>query len=227
MEASIKTKKKWYKTWWGVILLILFWPFSISYWIWKQKWHLRTRLIVLGLLWVAIFIIGHSDSNRPRTATVAVDTRCVGPDGKRIDLSPEECQKFNDAWKNKPQDSPTPTARQYAYDVVEKQENKLVTNYKVLILVGADAKAILMDVKKTCTKDCNISVYDDKKALQLEQEYDKLMSTLDTKPEQLTAWKKNNYVFVADHLVGYMSFDTNTFQSYPYKDWYYKQLTGK
>ena len=216
----MENKKKWYKTWWCIILLVLFWPFSISYWIWKQKWQLRTRVIILVVLWGILVFAGRSPEDKSKTA-VAVDTRCVGPDGKRIGLSPEECQKFNDAWKNRPQEKPSSVP--LSYKIVEKQENKTVTNYKVLITPGDDAKAILMDVKKTCSMDCNISVYDDNKALELDQQYGQLIANY-AKPDQLQAWKRNNYVFVADHFPAFMSFDTKEYQAYPYKDWYYKEL---
>lgn len=103
-------KKKWYKTWWGIILLVLFWPFSLTYWVWKQKWQLWTRIVVIALIWIFFFAISNS-TEKNKTSAVTVDTRCVGPDGKRIDLSPKACEEFNNKWKNKAQDTniATPT----------------------------------------------------------------------------------------------------------------------
>ena len=112
------------------------------------------------------------------------------------------------------------------YEIVDKKDNGNVENYKVLIKTGYDAKATIVEVKKECKKPCNIDIYDDRQALVLQKEYDAMMGTLNTKPQDLQTWKQKNYVFVADHLVGYVSFDTGDYQEYPYKDWYYKELKG-
>ena len=81
---------------------------------------------------------------------------------------------------------------------------------------------------KECKKQCNIDLYDDKEAFNLQKQYDQMMSTFDTKQSDLDAWKKKNYVFVADHLLGYLEFsDEEHFNYYPYKDWYYKELKAK
>lgn len=120
----------------------------------------------------------------------------------------------------------TPQAQEKTvnYEIVEKKDKGNIESYKVLIKSGNDGKAIAMEVKKECGKPCNIDIYDDKQALELQKEYDEMMGTLDTKPQDLQAWKQKNYVFVADHLVGYVSFDTGEYQEFPYKDWYYKEL---
>ena len=52
-----------------------------------------------------------------------------------------------------------------------------------------------------------------------------MMGTLDTTPQELQTWKTKNYVFVADHLVGSITFDEG-FSEYPLRDWYYKELKG-
>ncbi len=127
-------------------------------------------------------------------------------------------------------DTPVPTgalATNTSYKILEQSDNGSVENYKVLVNSGDEGKAIALEVKNTCSKSCNIDVYDDKRALELQKEYDSMMGSLDTQPADLQAWKTNNYVFVADHFLGYMSFDTDEFMEYPYKDWYYRELKGQ
>lgn len=115
--------------------------------------------------------------------------------------------------------------QQINYQIIDKQENSAVENYKVLIKSGEDSKTVVDTVKKQCQKQCNIEVYNDRKALDLEKQYDDLISA-QTAPQDLEAWKKQNYVYVADHLVGYMDFSTNSYQAYPFKDKLYQELKG-
>jgi hypothetical protein len=126
-------------------------------------------------------------------------------------------------------DSPAITAtpnKQYNYEIIFKNENKTVENYMILIKPENrnDGEAIAMEIKKSCKKTCNISIYDDKRALELQKEYDEMISTLKTPQEDLEKWKQKNYIYVADHFVGYMSFESEEYQRYPYKDFYYEEL---
>lgn len=130
-------KKPWYKTWWGILAIVFFlWPFFLTYWVWKQNWTLKTRYALIGAIWFFIFIIFISNSSyqaglkkEKQTALLALtpiasptqsakDGNCIGPDGKRLFLSTEECEKFNNAWKNpqqpqqqaqQPTTTPTPS----------------------------------------------------------------------------------------------------------------------
>lgn len=100
-------EKKWYKTNWGVIfLLLIFFPVGL-YLMWKYSdWSKKTKRIITGIIVVILILIrimlGATESKQPVTKS---EGSCVGPDGKRIQLSSEACKKFNDAWKNKPQES--------------------------------------------------------------------------------------------------------------------------
>lgn len=126
------------------------------------------------------------------------------------------------------QAQPTTTAQKYQYKVLSRVENKTVENVDVLVQPGeVSAEAIAMEVKASCKKPCNINVYDDQKAYDLESQYNKMMGDTSTQPNDLQTWKKTNYVYVADHLVGAVEFETGTFDQYPYKDWYYKELKGE
>ncbi len=126
------------------------------------------------------------------------------------------------------QAQPTTSTQKYSYKVLSRVENKTVENIDVLVQPGdANAEAIAMEVKATCKKPCNIDVYDDQKAYDLESQYNKMMGDTSTQPNDLQTWKKTNYVYVADHLVGAVEFETGAFDQYPYRDWYYKELKGE
>lgn len=201
-------KKKWYHTNMGIIVvLFLFFPLGV-YFIWKHgTWKMATKWKITGGLFLFLFLCSLIFN--------------LSPAGQK---QREEAERIK-ALYNASATNPTSTsAPKYTYEIVEKKDKGNVVNYKVLINSGDDGKAIAIEVKKDCTKQCNIDIYDDKEALELQKEYDELMGTLDTKPQKLQAWKQKNYIFVADHLVGYVSFDTGEYQEYPYKDWYYKQL---
>jgi hypothetical protein len=122
---------------------------------------------------------------------------------------------------------PTPTAetpaKKYNYEILDKQANKAVENISVLVKEDeTEGEAIAMEVKGTCTKPCNISVYDTRKAFDLNQSYKNL-----TDQAQIEAWRKQNYVYVADHLIGDINFELGTYSPYPLRDWQYDELKGK
>lgn len=84
--------------------------------------------------------------------------------------------------------------------------------------------AIAQQIKATeCKKTCTINFYDTKKAYLLDQE--RLEITLDKTMED---WNQQNYVYVAEHYLGYLPYASNTsFTYYPYKDVYYRQRISK
>lgn len=112
------------------------------------------------------------------------------------------------------------------YEVVGSEELSTVENYWVLVKSGQTKEALedfIREFKKDkCKKPCNVSLYDEKRAAELDIEYKKL-----TTMEAQNSWKEKNYIYVADHLVGWMSFDSDSYWEYPYKDWYYKELKAK
>ncbi len=129
-------------------------------------------------------------------------------------------------------DQPTQQAQtqkdQYQYEVLSKRDNGNVENVDVLVTPGeTNGQAIALEVKKTCKKQCNINIYDDKKAFELQTQYDEMMVSSSTQPSDLQTWKEKYYVFVADHLIGYMEFSADAYDEYPYRDWYYKELKGE
>lgn len=198
-------EKKWYQTTWGISLLLFFFFPAGLFCMWKYgMWDKRIKWSITALL--ILLTLGFNVLTRLNT---------------NISTSPEHVVSTNSPVY------PTDVPRQYKYEILDKNENKTVDNYKVLINPGDDGKAIAMEVKKGCNKPCNIDIYDDKHALELQREYDAMMGTLDTQPQELQAWKLKNYLFVADHLVGYVDFESGSYQEYPYRDWYYDELKGK
>lgn len=121
----------------------------------------------------------------------------------------------------------TPTTAQKQYEILSRKDNGNVENISILVSASANGEASAQDAKKTCKKKCNIDVYDDKKAYDLNAQYDQMMGLSTTQPSDLTAWKEKNYVFVGDHLVGTIDFETEEYNDYPFQDWYYKVLKAK
>lgn len=115
-----------------------------------------------------------------------------------------------------------------AYKVAFYEENKTVENYWVLANPNDKSKEVLEALarnikKENCKKPCNVSIYDDQKAIDLDLQYNKIRDM-----EEADAWKEKNYIYVADHLLGYLAFEgEGYFKEYPFRDWYYKQLKGE
>jgi len=115
------------------------------------------------------------------------------------------------------------------YEIVDRIDNKTDENISVLIKSEeTNPEGIALEIKNGCKKNCNISLYDDKRALDLESQYSKLSSS-----EAMTKWKKDNYVFVAEHFVATVGYGNTEnwgygpYSEYPMKDWYYKELKGE
>ena len=65
-------KKEWYKTWWGIFLIFIFWPILIPYLIWaKTGWKLITKIITSAvLLLIVLFgILGENEGDNNKTTT--------------------------------------------------------------------------------------------------------------------------------------------------------------
>lgn len=134
----------------------------------------------------------------------------------------------NTSATSSPAEQTTEQESAFDYEILSRKEEKTVENISVLIQPGeTQGEAIANEIKTTCKKPCNISLYDDRKAFDLQTDYDNMMGESSTTVDDLEAWKKQNYVFVADHHTGYMDFDTETYSDYPFRDWYYKELKGE
>lgn len=214
-------KPKWYTTNKRKILLTLLIPPLALYFMWKYapwqretKWRVTTAFLVLVLLIQPFMYMDKSYDNTPSkqsTSTVQVANTSLVPALESV--QPEATTES------------TPAPQQKTlFEIKERIINSTVENYMVLISSADDGEKASIEVKKQCSKPCNITLFDNEQALNLQKEYDKMSGSFDTSPSQLTAWKEKNYIFVADHLVGYVTFDTGEYLEYPYKDWYYKKL---
>lgn len=123
------------------------------------------------------------------------------------------------------QASPTPKLE---YEIIARVEDKADENISVLIKVGeTNPKGIAEEVQKSCKKKCNITLFDDKKAYDLDSEYTNKMMSYNVTVAQREAWKKKNTIFLADHLVATVGYSFGDYSEYPMKDWYYKELKGE
>jgi len=57
-EETTQTEKvQWHKTWWGWLILLAFFPISLSYWIWKRNWNKKVRIgLICALCQVPNFL---------------------------------------------------------------------------------------------------------------------------------------------------------------------------
>lgn len=115
------------------------------------------------------------------------------------------------------------------FQVKVNRDRGNVINYKLLIKPDDEflAEDIADSFYKKCSKNCTIDIYDDEKALNLHEAYDLMYMKSETTSQDLKTWENKNYVYVADHYVGRIDFDTKMFNDYPLKDWYYKELGGE
>lgn len=57
-QVSQNPPKKWYKTPVGILILLILWPFSLTYWIWKRDWRQQTKIGVIAGIWIFFAVIG-------------------------------------------------------------------------------------------------------------------------------------------------------------------------
>ncbi len=133
---STDNKKKWYKTWWGVIAIIFLFPIFLMYFasrfIWQQKWEKKYRVGAIIALWAVVLIGGFvNDAQKPKLQPVTSQGSCIGPDGKQIGLSPDDCVKFNNAWKDQQQGTTSNNATQPT--VAPTSTPKPVETYEIVV----------------------------------------------------------------------------------------------
>lgn len=116
------------------------------------------------------------------------------------------------------------------YELLGRDNSSTVDNlyYLVPASMTSEDKATAIAqalATKECNKPCNVSLFDDRQAYELDREYAKLTNNPQTTPEDIQQWRSKNYVFLADHSIGYTSFDApDVFWHYPLKDDLYNQL---
>lgn len=175
----------------------------------------KILLIAGGLLFVTVIIGAHSSPKETSPKTSPTPTVSVTSTPTTQETAATTVTQA------------TPTPEQKQYEVLSRKDNGNVENISILVSVASSGEVSAKDVKKTCKKQCNIDVYDDKKAYDLNAQYDQMMGLSTTQSSDLTAWKEKNYVFVGDHYVGSIMFEDDSYNDYPFRDWYYKELKGE
>jgi hypothetical protein len=70
---SVEAKKKWYKTKWGILLIVLFAPIILMGYltrlIWRQKWNKGARIAAIVALWGFVLIVGASNDKSTTTGS--------------------------------------------------------------------------------------------------------------------------------------------------------------
>lgn len=85
------------------------------------------------------------------------------------------------------------------------------------------ASEALLIKQKFCSKQCIIHFYDTRHAYLVDSE-----RIFITKDALMQEWNIKNYLYVANHYLGYLTDRPNpSFSYYPYKDAYYRSRVGK
>lgn len=163
---------------------------------------MKKALLIGGGIFLLLIVLGSIGKNSSKQESTA---------------QPEQKQEVVQA-------SPTPKLE---YKIISRVENKVDESISVLIKAGeANPKGIAEEVQNGCKKKCNVTLYDDKKAFDLDAEYTKMLS-YDYTVQQRDDWKKKNTVFLADHMVATVGYSFGPYKEYPLKDSYYKELKGE
>lgn len=75
--------KPWYKTWWGIILAILFWPISILWYTWKKSnWRKNVKIGITAAIIIILLVTiaaGDTDTGTPTTPSSEQNSRGEQP----------------------------------------------------------------------------------------------------------------------------------------------------
>ncbi len=59
-QDSQNPTKKWYKTPWGMLILLVLWPFTLSYYVWKSNITIWAKVLLILVIWIFSFgIVGN------------------------------------------------------------------------------------------------------------------------------------------------------------------------
>jgi hypothetical protein len=116
-----------------------------------------------------------------------------------------------------------PTAGSNIVQMVGIQKKSPITNLYFIYLSEDKSKQTLASIawglrQSNCKALCIINIFDNKSAYDRAMTKDALTSNTDIKE-----WNKKNYVFVADHFLGYLdAVQDASFAYYPLHDGYYR-----
>lgn len=148
---------------------------------------------------------------------------------------------------NTPTETPQTVATESSNGEIEStvtllgtDHNNAVENFNFLVVTADNSEENLLKIaqnvkSENCSKDCNLWFYDDESAYNLQKEFEDLevewregmingQLTAEGLQANIDSWNKEHYIFVADHYLGFLSFDSDFFWLYPYKDTTYTDL---
>lgn len=97
------TKKPWHKTWWGYALQFFLWPFTITYYVWKNdKWSKKSKIIGLSIFWIVVLAAGQAADNAPKTSVPSAPTQA---NSAPVESTPPAPQVSDEEQKLKHQDA--------------------------------------------------------------------------------------------------------------------------
>lgn len=109
-----------------------------------------------------------------------------------------------------------------SYYEIDRRHVKGLDNYYLMYTASDHSQAVLQQTAENiatmyCKTTCTLNFYDNLKAYQIDKERETITDT-----NIMEEWNRKNYVFVADHYLGYFTSGGNVaFSYYPYKDQYY------
>lgn len=186
----------------------------------------KIKLIIVAVV-IIIFIqtaifISIAGNKKPTPTSTSI------PSSQTVQVTPVPSEVVATQATSTPQPSAEADYSEF-FKVKVNRDRGSVINYKLLISPNDEllVQDIAESVFKKCPKNCTIDIYNDERALNLHEAYDQMYMKPETTPEDLKKWEKQNYVYVTDHYIGRIDFDTKMFNDYPLKDSYYKELGGK
>lgn len=142
--------KPWYKKWWGILTIILFlWPFFLTYWIWKKKWNIKLRVVLISVFWLFILIIGIS-SNQSNYEPSKISI-------KQVDNPTQQ-----------PTPTPSPQIKHLSHQDTPVYMIRAEKWQSVVITPGATKDEVLLLAKELHKNnpDIHYNIFDDNKELQ-------------------------------------------------------------
>ncbi len=100
---SDKINSSWFNPWWKALLVITFFPFSLSYFVWRQDWKVHVRLGVIAIIWIIFFGIGSSNESEkspPETQAVQAEVKATATPMPVVTLEQkqEDFKQFRQEW---------------------------------------------------------------------------------------------------------------------------------
>lgn len=112
--------------------------------------------------------------------------------------------------------------RQLEHEEFPKEENYYFLYFSADTSQKTLTKTALYLKKNLCKKSCTINFYDNIHAYILDRSRVNI-----TSDSNMQTWNDENYIFVANHYLGYLSFNQPSFSYFPFEDNYYTKLLQK